>query len=146
VILHDSSATDWTIKSCTPEQLKQRRIGADLQFELPSGAKFRKEGKRGPQIYFVNYANDSNGLRIDFDAKAAESEVRPDWLLSVSTDERWIKDPAGKILGIDAQGLWANNNRWRRATFKNRAAAQYATTATTATFYNQVITSACQAQ
>jgi hypothetical protein len=145
VILHDSNATDWTIKSCTPEQLKQRRIGADLQFELPSGAKFRKEGKHGPQTYFINYANDSSGLRIDFDAKVAESEVRPDWLLSVSTDERWIKDAAGKILGIDAQGLWANNNRWRRATFKNLAAAQYATTATTATFYNQIITSACQA-
>jgi hypothetical protein len=40
--------------------------------------------------------------------------------------------------------LWANNNRWRRATFKNVAAAEYATTATTATFYNQVISSACR--
>jgi hypothetical protein len=144
VILHDSKASDWTINACTAEQQKQKRIGSDLQFELPSGAKFRKEGKRGPQTDFITYAGDTNGLRIDFDAKAAESEARADWLPGVSIDERWIKDPAGKILGIDAQGLWANNNRWRRATFKNVAAAEYATTATTATFYNQVISSACR--
>ena len=145
VVLADSKASDWIIKSCTAEQLKQKRIGSDLLFELPSGAKFRKEGKHGPETYFITYANDSNGLRIAFEAKAAESEPRPDWLLSISTDERWIKDPSGKILGLDSQGLWANNNRWRRATFHNQAAAQYATTATTATFYNQVITSACLA-
>jgi hypothetical protein len=145
VILHDSKASDWTIKSCTAEQVKQKRIGSDLLFELPSGAKFRKEGKRGPQTDFITYGNDSSGLRIEFDAKAAESETRADWLLSVSTDERWIKDSAGGILGIDAQGLWANNNRWRHATFKKQAAAEYATIATTATFYNQVIASACLA-
>jgi hypothetical protein len=145
VVLHDSKASDWTIKTCTADQLKQKRIGSDLLFEMPSGAKFRKEGKKGPQSYFITYANDTNGLRIVFDAKAADSEPRPDWLLSVSTDERWIKDAGGEILGIDAQGLWANNNRWRHATFHGQAEAEYATSATTATFYNQVITSACLA-
>ena len=144
VILHDSKASDWTINDCTAEQRKQKRIGTDLQFELPSGAKLRKEGKHGPQTDLITYEGDTNGLRIDFDAKAAESEARADWLLGVSIDERWIKDPAGKILGIDAQGLWANGNRWRHATFKNLAAAEYATAATTATFYNQVIGSACR--
>ena len=144
VVLHDSKLTDWTIKACTEAQQNQKRIGSDLTFELPSGAKFRKEGKRPPFTYYVTYAGDTSGLKIAFDPKAGESEPRADWFLTISTDERWIKDAAGKVIGIDAEGLWANNNRWRFTTFRNQAAAQYATTATTATFYNLVMTSACQ--
>ena len=144
VVLHDSKQTDWTIKACTEAQQNQKRIGSDLTFELPSGAKFRKEGKRPPFTYYITYAGDTNGLKIAFDPKAGESEPRADWFLTVSTDERWIKNAAGKVIGIDAEGLWANNNRWRYTTFRNQAAAQYATTATTATFYNLVMTSACQ--
>lgn len=143
VVLHDSKASDWTIQTCTDTQMKQKRIGSDLLFELPSGAKMRKEGKRAPFTYYITYANDIAGLKISTDAQSADAEVRADWLLSVSTDERWIKDASGKVMGIDSQGLWANNNRWRHATFHGQAAAQYATTATTATFYNQVIASAC---
>ena len=144
VVLHDSKQTDWTIKACTEAQQNQKRIGSDLTFELPGGAKFRKEGKRPPFTYYITYAGDTNGLKIAFDPKAGESEPRADWFLTVSTDERWIKNAAGKVIGIDAEGLWANNNRWRYTTFRNQAAAQYATTATTATFYNLVMTSACQ--
>jgi hypothetical protein len=144
VVLHDSKLSDWTIKTCTEAQRKQKRIGSDLLFELPGGAKLRKEGKHEPFTYFITYASDTGGLKILFDPKAGESEPRADWLLSISTDERWIKDAAGKVTGIDAQGLWANNNRWRYTTFRNQAAAQYATSATTATFYNQVLASACQ--
>ena len=145
VVLHDSKQTDWTIQTCTAAQQNQKRIGSDPTFELPSGAKFRKEGKRPPFTYYITYGADISGLKISYDPKAGESEPRADWFLTVSTDERWIKDAAGKVIGIDAEGLWANNNRWRYTTFRNQAAAQYATTATTATFYNLVMTSACQA-
>ncbi len=143
VVLHDSKLTDWTITACTAAQLGQKRVGYDLLFELPSGAKYRKEGKRGPLIYIITYGNDSAGLRIALDPQAPDAEPSPEWLLSVSTDERWIKDASGKVIGLDAQGLWANNDRWRFANFRNRAIAQYATNGPTATFYNEIISSAC---
>lgn len=143
IVLHDSKASDWTITKCTGAQLSQKRIGADLLFELPSGAKLRKEGKKAPITYYITYVTDAAGLRIATDPQSTDAAPRADWLLTVSTDERWIKDAAGKVIGIDSQGLWANNNRWRHATFHNQAAAQYATTAATATFYNEVISSAC---
>jgi hypothetical protein len=142
VVLHDSKLSDWVVSRCTEPQMRQKRIGSDLLIETPSGAKVRKEGRHG-ETYVITYAGDSSGLRITFDPKAGDSDTHADWLISVSIDERWIKDATGKVIGLDAQGLWADHNRWRYTAFRGVASAQYATNGPTATFYNEVISSAC---
>jgi hypothetical protein len=146
IVLPDSKLTDWTIQACSEAQMRQKRIGTNLLFEIPGGGKVRKEGKHGELAYVISYGGDKGGLTITFTSQAGNSDTHADWLVSVSIDERWVKDAAGKVIGLDAQGLWADHNRWRYASFYNEASAQYATTPANATYYNEIVSSACQAR
>src|SRR5262249_47818024 len=75
IVLHDSKISEWTVKTCSPEQLKEKRVGDGISFELPSGAKVRKEGgKKSPLTNFITYGLDRNGLRLVPDAGAGDTE------------------------------------------------------------------------
>jgi hypothetical protein len=65
---------------------------------------------------------------------------------SKRSQERWIKDSSGKIVGVDARGVSKRGRLWRSANFGHRDLAVYRLNRlpkSQATAFDTIIDSAC---
>jgi hypothetical protein len=70
-----------------------------------------------------------------------------DSLDSERFEERWVKDGAGNVVGMDAHGHMKNGGYWRTAIFSGRDTARYwQQSGKQPTALDQIIDSACIAK
>jgi len=119
VRLQSAKRSDWLIPACG-EVDSSNRIGFSVLFILPntmesSPFSFSDEGIESIFIY------PRGGDQTSPDAIISSSSEKPtdetSSLDSKRFEERWIKDSAGKVIGIDARGRDKHSAYWRVATF-----------------------------
>jgi hypothetical protein len=125
VRLETAKQSDWVIGICK-EVHSGKRVGFSVRFTLPKGMKSEPFKTIDGQSIFV-YPRGRSAPEadliitriLDATTEAATS------LDSKRFEERWIKDEAGKVVGIDARERRRDGQYWRLAVFFPRDVATY---------------------
>jgi hypothetical protein len=148
VKLEDAKQSDWLIPSCEQAGTPAHRVGFSVLFALPTRMKSKayndEEVGHSYFIYPRGGNPDAADLVISTDTDQAEESS---FIYSTWSEQRWIKDKEGAVIGIDSQGRLKDGGSWRRAIFLRRDSIGY-------TFYRKkdaglldnIIDSACLAK
>ncbi len=147
VKLEDAKRTDWVIPLCGQIGGSARRIGFSALFALPSDLESDLSDTFGGRTYFIHPhggepANAELLISTYTDQAEGESE---DFISSKWSEQRWIKDSTGAVVGLDSRGQRENGEYWRTATFLGRDSADY-DSLSVAPSMDQIIDSACIAK
>lgn len=125
VKLEDAAHSDWVVPFCASAPPAHHRIGFSVLFALPSGMKSKSDtidfGK-----YFSVFPRGHESISGDLiisnrtDSIAEDFPVDSEW-----SEQRWIKDSAGRVIGIDSWGQLKRGGRWRAASFLGNSIARY---------------------
>jgi hypothetical protein len=149
VRLENAKPTDWVIPSCGQIGGSARRIGFSALFALPSDLESNLSDTFGGRTYFISPHGGEPGdaeLLISTYTDQAERESE-DFISSKWSEQRWIKDSTGAIVGIDSRGQRENGEYWRTATFLGRDSVDYdLSSLSVARSMDHIIDSACIAK
>jgi hypothetical protein len=129
VKLEDANRTDWIVRSCEGKGDSSSRIGFSARFVLPpkmEAGPFDDE-EDGWRSYFI-FHRGSDMNHADLIISTAKEELFEEagrFARSKHSEERWIKDGSGTIIGRDARGLIGRRSYWRRAIFLEHDVADY---------------------
>jgi hypothetical protein len=129
VKLEDASRTDWVVPSCEEGGDTSSRTGFFARFVLPpkmEAGPFNDEDE-GWRSYFI-FHKGSDTVYADLIISTAKEELFQEsgrFARSKHSEQRWIKDTAGMIIGTDARGLMGRRGYWRRAIFLGHDVADY---------------------
>ena len=129
VKLEDANRTDWIVPSCEGKGDISSRTGFLARFVLPAkmeAGPFDDEAD-GWRSYFVfHQGSDMNYADLIIStAKEQLFQESDRFARSKHSEQRWIKDSAGVIIGTDARGLIGRRSYWRRAIFLGHDVANY---------------------
>jgi hypothetical protein len=125
VRLQDSKQSDWVIPACE-EAASSSHIGFSVLFELPNGMESSSLDNDGMHSIFVYpRGGEPSSAELILSSSSEETEGAADSLDSEQFEERWIKDNAGNVVGMDARGRLKHGGYWRTAIFSGRDTAGY---------------------
>ena len=140
--LEDAKRSDWVIHPCDG-RTASGRVGFSVLFTLPPNMESRPFNDADSRSYFVFPLGGS----MD-DAPLIISSQRSDDDSAPSPQQRWIKDSAGTVIGIDSRSV-KKRHPWRIAHFQNRETVSYIAYRTThgirRALLDKIIDSACTA-
>ena len=117
VRLENANHSDWIISSCG-EKDTLGRVGFSVRFALPPDMESSLMDDDFLHAYFIfpqggdpSYANLINSTSAT-ELPEEESALDSSW-----SEQRWIKDSNGAIIGIDARGSRRQGGPWRSARF-----------------------------
>jgi hypothetical protein len=145
--LEDASRSDWIIPSCG-QTGTAARVGFSVLFALPSGMDASLMDDEFLHAYFL-FPKGGNPSLADLIISTSATEQPEDIsaLDSSWSEQRWIKDSKGTIIGIDAKGSRRQGGLWRSAQFFGRDQIGYGWLRGTPTRpLDSVIDSACLAR
>ena len=123
--LEPAAQSDWIIRACQKAH-HGKRVGFSVLFALPKGMELAPLRNDDRQSVFVFHHGESApeadliiSRILDGTTQAVES-LDSGWF-----EERWIKDAAGKVVGIDARARLKEGGYWRNAMFFARDIAAY---------------------
>jgi len=117
VRLEDAKRSDWVIRACQKVH-PGKRVGFSVLFALPKAMEsepFKGDNRQSIFVYQHGGSAPEADVIISRILDGATEEV--DSLDSEWFEERWIKDEAGKVFGIDARGRLREGEYWRKAVF-----------------------------
>jgi hypothetical protein len=127
VQLQDARLSDWVLAACG-EADSERQIGFSVRFSLPPTEESSRsdsedsqtqsffvfpKGRSAPQAELI-ISHD------DYQTNDAGDSLDSEWF-----QERWVKDGAGNIIGMDARGRTKDKRHWRTALFLGHEIATY---------------------
>lgn len=125
VRLEAAKQSDWVIHGCK-ERHPRKRVGFSVRFALPKGMESEPFDGGDRKLIFV-YRHGGSAPEADLivsrilDGTTEEAgSLDSEWF-----EERWIKDEAGKVVGIDARARSREGRHWRTAVFFGRDIAAY---------------------
>jgi hypothetical protein len=117
VRLEAAKQSDWVIRAC--EQVRSgKRVGFSVLFGLPKAMEselFKSNDRQSIFVYDHGGSAPAADLIISRILDGTTEKV--DSIDSEWFEERWIKDEAGKVVGIDARGRLRAGEYWRTAIF-----------------------------
>jgi hypothetical protein len=125
VKLEDTKNSDWVLEPCRQND-SANRIGFSVWFTMPSSMESEAFDAEGTRSFFV-FPHGSSAPEAEFivSSSADQAQESTAAVASVWSEERWIKNDSGKVVGIDARGRRRRGERWRTATFFGHDAAGY---------------------
>jgi hypothetical protein len=147
VRLQDAKRSDWVIPACV-EADSSGRIGFSVLFALPKTLESSPFSNDGLQSVFV-FPRGKEPFDADLIISGSSPEITDaaDSLDSEQFEERWVKDSAGNVVGLDARGRMKHGGYWRSTIFLGRDVANYRPrSGKPANALDQVIDSACLAK
>jgi hypothetical protein len=125
VRLEAAKQSDWVISACK-EAHSSKRAGFSVRFALPTTMESEPFQGDDRQSIFV-YPHGGSAPEADLiisrildGTTETVSSLDSEWF-----EERWIKDEAGKVVGIDARGRRGEGGYWRTAVFFARDVTSY---------------------
>jgi hypothetical protein len=147
VRLQDAKRSDWVIPACV-EADSSSRIGFSVLFALPKTLESSPFSNDGVQSVLI-FPRGKEPIDAELIISGSSPEITDaaDSLDSEQFEERWAKDSAGNIVGVDARGRMKDGGYWRTAIFPGRGVASYRLRpGKRANALDQVIDSACLAK
>jgi hypothetical protein len=144
--LEDAKRSDWTIPSCGQSGDSSGRIGFSALFVLPMGLESELLDDEGWHCYFVYpRGGDPSEADLTISTWADEQTDEPTTFVdSNRSEQRWIKDSGGNVVGIDSRGRLKGGEHWRTARFLDHDSIGYSVkSGTRAGSYDMIIDSAC---
>jgi hypothetical protein len=125
VRLEDAKDTDWVITSCGKRD-SSRRVGYSVLFALPKTMESRPFSNEDLESFFMYpRGGDPASANLIISNSADEIVDAANPRDSEHFEERWIKDSAGNIVGMDARGRMNDGAHWRTAIFLGHDTASY---------------------
>jgi hypothetical protein len=145
VKLEDAKRSDWLIPSCERLGDSAGRIGFSVLFALPMTMDSRRNNDDDFQAYNIfPRGGEPSAAELIISTSASANPQQSYFVDSESSQQRWIKDNAGTVIGIDAQGRLKDGESWRTALFSGRDTARYAlTSGKQRDSLDRIINSAC---
>ncbi len=125
VRLQDAKQSDWVIPACG-EKDSSSRVGFSVLFVLPrtmESSPFDDHDMHS--IFIYPHGGDPTSAQLIISRNREETIDTPDSMGLKHFEERWVKDSAGNLVGIDARGLMKHGGYWRTAVFSSRDNAGY---------------------
>lgn len=148
VKLEDAKQSDWLVPSCEQAGTSTRRVGFSVLFALPTSMKSKSFSDEVVGHSYFIYPRGGNPDAADLIISTSTYQAEESsFIYSSWSEQRWIKDKEGTIVGIDSQGRLKDGGSWRRAIFLGHDSIGY-------TFYrkkdasslDRIIDSACIAK
>lgn len=148
VRLEDAKISDWLIPVCKADMNPERRIGFSVLFLLPTTMVSSPFNTDDSQSYFVfPRGGEPSGAEFLISTSSSQTEETTNAVDSDWSEQRWIKETAGAVIGIDARGGGKDGTHWRVATFWGHDSAFYNLRSGERTkVLDQIINSACIAR
>ena len=123
--LEDAKRSNWLVPACA-EGASAGRIGFSVLFQLPPTMKSSPLDNDDSHSLFI-FPHGSSAPEAEFiiSSGADQTDETVNSVNSTSSQQRWIKDFAGTIIGIDARGRFKSASYWRTATFFAHDSASY---------------------
>jgi hypothetical protein len=147
VSLEEAKHSDWVIPACG-EVHSSRRVGFDVLFALPKNMESSPFNTDDAQAVFV-YPRGKEATSAELIISKSSEEITDaaDSLDTECFEERWIKDSAGNVVGMDARGRMQHGGYWRRSSFSGHDIASYQLrSGEQPNTYDRIIDSACMAK
>lgn len=123
VRLQDARRSDWVIPACS-EVNSSDRIGFSVLFALPKTMTSSPENNNS-DIFIYPRGGEAVSAELIISRSPEEITDAGDSLDFERFEERWIKDSAGNVVGLDARGRRKRGEYWRTAIFLGHDAASY---------------------
>jgi hypothetical protein len=125
VRLQDAKHSDWVIPAFG-EANSSSRMGFSVLFALPKTMESSPLDNDDMQSVFV-YPRGGEPASAELIISSSSDEITDaaDSLDSERFEERWVKDSAGNVVGMDARGRMKHGGYWRTAVFSGRDTASY---------------------
>lgn len=126
VRLQDAKQSDWVIPACGGAS--PGRIGFSVLFAVPKTMESSPLNDADMQSIFVYpRGGQPPSAELIISSSSEEMNDAADSLDSEQFEERWVKDSAGNVVGIDARGRMKQGGYgyWRTAIFLGRDTASY---------------------
>jgi hypothetical protein len=125
VRLEAAKQSDWVIRACQPAG-PRKRVGFSVLFTLPKAMESEpNETIDGQSIFVYPHGGSAPEADLIISRILDGTTEEVDSLDSEWFEERWIKDEAGKVVGIDARGRLREHGYRRTAVFFARDVATY---------------------
>jgi hypothetical protein len=125
LVLQDARESDWIIPKCENDGASER-AGFSARFVLPSSMRSTLEKYEGRESIFVyNQGEESASAELTISRNLDGTVEEANSLDSDSVEERWMKDGAGKVMGVDVRGRTLRGEEWREAIFNSGEVAGY---------------------
>lgn len=144
VRLEDARRSDWIVPPCQRDDSIDW-IGFSALFKLPLSMEFEPfDSDRWHALFVFPHGSGSADAEFIISQSPEQVEETTNAFGSRSSEERWIKDGNGKIIGIDARGVGKHGEPWRTATFWEHETASYnLRTVKTTRIFDAMLDSAC---
>jgi len=147
VKLQNAKQSDWVIPVCG-EIDSSTRIGFSVLFTLPKTMESSPFDNHDMHSFFVYpHGGDADSAELIISSGLEKTIDAIDSLDFKFFEERWIKDSAGNVVGMDARGNTKDTTYWRSAIFSSGDTVSYSLeTGKQPNELNQIIDSACIAK
>jgi len=147
VRLQDAKHSDWMIPACGEVNFSSR-VGFSALFALPEAMESSPLNNEDRQSIFVyQRGGEPSSAELILYSSSEEITNAADSLDSELFEERWVKDRAGNVVGMDARGRMKHGGYWRTVLFSGRDTAGYwLQSGKQPNALDQVIDSACIAK
>jgi hypothetical protein len=144
VKLQDAKQSDWVIPACG-EFNSSSRVGFSVRFTLPKTMQSSSlDDEEAQGIFIYPRGGEPISAELIISRRSEKITDAADSLDSDRFEERWVKDTAGDVVGMDARGHTKHGGYWRRAIFSGHDATGYDTrSGKQANALDQIIDSAC---
>jgi hypothetical protein len=125
VELQDAKDSDWVLPACGNAR-SQSRVGFSVLFAIPHTMKSSPVNSDDMHSFFV-YLRGRELTSAELIMSHSRDEIKdlPNSLDSKWFEERWAKDGAGNVIGIDASGEMDRGGFWRTVVFSGHDTAGY---------------------
>jgi len=126
VKLENAGLTDWIVPPCAATRGKAAQFGFTVLFALPNSLEAKPFDIGDDHSFFVvprGHDISEADLIISKMENAGEETTSPAG--AGRSQQRWLKDTSGTVIGIDASGRDRDGTRWRSVTFLGRDIAGY---------------------
>jgi hypothetical protein len=148
VRLEDAKRSDWTVPACGRVEDSAHRIGFSVLFAVPRAMRSSPFDANGLRSYLI-FPRESEPSAAELGISTGAVETAPSIIFADSdwSEERWIKDSAGNVVGMDSRGRLKSGGRWRKAVFLGQDTASYSLPlGKQAGVLDRIINSACLAK
>lgn len=119
VKLQDARQSDWVIPVCGSAD-SASRIGFSVLFAIPQAMESSRSDNSDMQMqsfFIYPKGGSAPSAELIISHSVDETEGAANSIDSKSFQERWVKDGAGNVVGIDARGEMNDGRYWRTALF-----------------------------
>jgi hypothetical protein len=140
--LEDARSSDWQMKTCTQAETSSRRIGFSMLFQLPPTMDFAL--LHDTHFVFPRGGSSATDTQLFIQNQVGFATDRSEVVDSEWSEQRWIKDSAGAVVGIDSHGRLKGGGSWRTVSFGSDNTARYSLEAGQPTaLLDTILDSAC---